>query len=228
MKTNSTDDPRTDVQTASDPCPTNRGHIEYVGMHVDDRPVVLNLTEHKRLAPDRSLDLVRQRLSGFEWGDAGSGSAQLACGLLLDYYDDEAVASQHYIQFRDDVVSQLECSGPANCWHLTGDDIEAALAGVTKHEALTPDGGTPTPSLPVNWSAVNRLDRTVFQRRDIDHYVVLGEGTEEWLLLLCAQGDRAYPAPLGIRTVPIEEDPASAVQELVAESNDLVEPEEDV
>nr|WP_239640806.1 DUF6166 domain-containing protein [Haloferax sulfurifontis] len=136
-------------------------------MRVDDRPVVLNLTEHERLVPDRSLDLVRQRLSGFEWGDTGSGSAQLACGLLLDYYDDEAVAYKHYIQFRDDVVSQLECSGPANYWHLTGDDIEAALAGVTKHEALTPDGGTPTPSLPVNWSAVNRSERTVFQRRDI-------------------------------------------------------------
>ncbi|GKZ16226.1 hypothetical protein [Haladaptatus sp. T7] len=141
--------------------------------------------------------------------------------------DPRTVASQHYIQFRDDVVSQLECSGPANCWHLTGDDIEAALASVTGHEALTPDGGTPTPSLPVNWSAVSRSERTVFQRRDIDHYVVLGEGTEEWLLLLCAQGDRAYPAPLDIRTVPIEEDPAPAVRELVAESNDLVEPEED-
>jgi hypothetical protein len=74
---------------------------------------------------------------------------------------------------------------------------------------------------------VSRSERTVFQRRDIDHYVVLGEGTEEWLLLLCAQGDRAYPAPLDIRTVPIEEDPAPAVRELVAESNDLVKPEED-
>lgn len=142
-------------------------------------------------------------------------------------YDDEAVAFQHYIRFCDDLVSQLECSGPANCWHLTGDDIEAALPGVTEHEALTPDGGTPTPSLPVNWSAVSQSERTVFQRRDIDHYVVLGEGTEEWLLLLCAQGDRAYPAPLDIRTVPIEEDPAPAVRELVAVSNDLVKPEED-
>ena len=228
MKTEPTDYPSTEVQTASDPSPMNKAPVEYVGMRVDDRPVVLNLTEHERLTPDRSLDLVRQSLSGFEWDDTGSGSTQLACGLLLDYYDDEAVASKHYIQFRDDVVSQLECSGPANCWHLTGDDIEAALAEVTEHEALTPDGGTPTPSLPVNWSAVTRSERTVFQRRDIDHYVVLGEGTEEWLLLLCAQGDRAYPAPLDMRTVPIEEDPAPTVQELVAESNDLVEPEEDV
>ena len=74
----------------------NEAPVEYVGMPVDDRPVVLNLTEHERLAPDRSLDLVRQSLSGFEWGDTGSGSAQLACGLLLDYYD-EAVAYKHYM-----------------------------------------------------------------------------------------------------------------------------------
>ena len=48
------------------------------------------------------------------------------------------------------------------------------------------------------------------------------------LIILCAQGDRAYPAPLDHRTLPVENDPASAVQELVAESNDLVEPEEGI
>ncbi|MDS0284349.1 DUF6166 domain-containing protein [Halomicroarcula sp. S3CR25-11] len=196
-------------------------------MRVGDRAVVLNLTEHERLAPDRSLDLIRQSLSGFEWGDTGSGSAQLACELLLDYYDDEAVASQHYIQFCDDVVSQLECTGPANCWHLTGNDIEAALADCNEHHALTPDGGIPSSSLPANWSVVNRTDRTVFQRRDIDHYVVLGEGSTEWLIVLCAQGDRAYPAPLDHRTLPVGTTPAPAVQELVTESNNLVEPEEE-
>ena len=228
METDSTDYPRAVVQTASDPCPTNTNHVEYVGMCVDERPVVLNLTEHECLSPDQSLDLVRQSPSGFEWGDIGSDPTRLTCALLFDYYnDDETVAYQHYIEFRDEVVSQLECDGPANCWHLAGDDIEVALAESTEHESLTPDGGRLTPSLPVNWSAVSRSDRTVFQRRDIDHYVVLGEGVEEWLIPLCAQGDRAYPAPLDVRTVPIDEDPAPAVQELAAKSNDLVEPEED-
>ena len=138
----------------------------------------------------------------------------------------ETVAQQHYIQFRNDVVSQLVCDGPADCWHLTGEDIEAALAEFEEYRALTPDGGTPSSSLPANWSAVSRTDRTVFQRRDIDHYVVLAEGSEEWLIILCAQGDRAYPAPLDHRTLPVENDPASVVQALVAESNDLIEPEE--
>jgi len=227
METNSTTDPRATVQDASEPSQANADRVEYVGMRVDGTPVVLNLTEHERLSPDRSLELVRHSPGGFDWGYTGSGPAQLACALLLDYTDDESVAHQHYIQFRDTVVSKLACEGLADCWHLTGDDIEAALAEFQDHHALAPDGGTPSPSLPGNWSAVSRADRTVFQRRDIDHYVVLGDGSEEWLLVLCAQGDRAYPAPLNHRTLSVDTDPAPAVQELIAESNDLVEPEED-
>lgn len=218
---------RSDASDSQTQSRSNRGLVEYVGLRVDGTPLVLKLTDHERLTPDRSLELVRHSPGGFDWGYTGSGPAQLACAILLDYYNDESVAHQHYIQFRDTVVSQLACTGPADCWHLTGDDIETALADCNEHHALTPDGGKPSPSLPANWNAVSRADRTVFQRRDIDHYVVLGEGREEWLLVLCAQGDRAYPAPLDHRTLPAGTDPASAVQELVAESNDLVEPEED-
>ena len=149
-------------------------------MRVDGTPVVLNLTAHECLAPDRSLDLVRHSPAGFDWGYTGSGPAQLACALLLDYYNDESVAHQHYIQFRNAVVSQLVCTGPADCWHLTGDDIETALADCNEHHALSPDGGKPSASLSANWSAVSRTDRTIFQRRDIDHYVVLRDGSEEF------------------------------------------------
>jgi len=228
MEMNSTTDPRAVVQDASERWQASADCVEYVGMRVDGTPVVLNLTAHERLSPNRSLGLVRHSPAGFDWGYTGSGPAQLACALLLDYTDNETVAQQHYIQFRNDVVSQLVCDGPADCWHLTGEDIEAALAEFEEYRALTPDGGTPSSSLPANWSAVSRTDRTVFQRRDIDHYVVLAEGSEEWLIILCAQGDRAYPAPLDHRTLPVENHPASAVQALVAESNDLVEPEEDI
>lgn len=227
METNSTNQSRAVVQDESEHSQSTADDVEYVGMRVDGTPVVLNLTEHERLSPDRSLELVGHSPAGFDWGYTGSGPAQLACALLLDFYDDKSVAHQYYIQFRDEVVSQLACTGPADCWHLTGDDIEAALGAFQDHHALTPDGGDPSPSLPSNWSAVSRSDRTIFQRRDIDHYVVLGDGSEEWLILLCAQGDRAYPAPLDHRTLPVETDPAPAVQGLVGESNDLVEPKED-
>ncbi|AEN07616.1 DUF6166 domain-containing protein [Halorubrum lacusprofundi] len=216
-----------DTHSTEQPLPTSDRDVVYVGYRQSGQAIVEKRPGNERLTTVRSFTLVNHSPSGFEWGYGGSGPAQLACALLLDYTDNESVAHQHYITFRNEVVSQLSCDGPADCWHLTGDDIEAALAEFQDHHALAPDGGDPSPSLPANWSAVSRTDRTVFQRRDIDHYVVLGEGSEEWLLLLCAQGDRAYPVPLDHRTLPVKNDPAPAVQELVAESNDLVEPEEE-
>nr|WP_245779558.1 DUF6166 domain-containing protein [Halostagnicola kamekurae] len=80
---------------------------------------------------ERSLDIVNHSPSGFEWGYSGSGPAQLACALLLDYYDDEQFARDHYIAFRNQVVSQLECDDAAACWHLTGEKIDAAMATLT-------------------------------------------------------------------------------------------------
>ncbi|QGX93419.1 hypothetical protein EI982_00830 (plasmid) [Haloplanus rallus] len=200
--------------------------VEYVGFRVDGHAVVLNLSEHQRLTPDRSLDLVNHSPTGFEWGYAGSGPAQLACGLLLDYYNDAQVAREHYIAFRNRVISQLECDGPAACWHLTGEEIDAAMATITDDVVALPDGGGPSPPLPENWRTVTRPDRRVFQRADRDHYIVLGEGTDGWLAVLCSQGDRAYPAPLASRTVSDDADVKQAIRALVNESNDLIEPPE--
>ena len=156
METGSTAHPRTAAQNESERGQPTSDDVEYVGMRVDGTPLVLKLTDHKRLTPDRSLELVRHSPAGFDWGYTGSRPAQLACALLLDYYDDETIALQCYIQFRDAVVSQLVCDGPADCWHLTGDDIEAVLAEFQNQHALTADGGDPSPSLPANWSGIIR------------------------------------------------------------------------
>ena len=120
-------------------CPDDS--VEYVGFRVDGRAIVLNLSEHRRLSPDWSLDVINHSPSGFEWGYAGSGPAQLACGLLLDYYDDAQIARKHYIAFRNRVISQFECDGPAACWHLTGEEIDAAMATIIDEAVPFPDGG---------------------------------------------------------------------------------------
>ena len=202
----------------------SRDLVEYVGFRANGRAIVLNLSDHRRLSPNRSLELVNHSPTGFEWGYTGSGPAQLACGLLLDYYEAEQFVRDHYIVFRNQVVSQLECDGPAECWHLTGEEIDAAMATITDEAILFPDGGRPSPTLPENWRTVSRPDRRVFQRADCDHYVVLGEGVDEWLIVLCSQGDRAYPAPLASRTVPVDADIEQAIHDLAAESNNLIEP----
>ncbi|GGK79349.1 hypothetical protein GCM10009067_34540 [Haloarcula sebkhae] len=188
--------------------------------------VVTRLPDNIKLTPDRNLDFVNHSPSGFEIGYRGSGPAQLACGLLLDYYDDTQVAREHYIAFRNRVISQLKCDGPAACWHLTGEEIDATMATITDDVVALPDGGEPSPSLPENWRTVTRPDRRVFQRADCDHYIVLGDGTDGWLAVLCSQGDRAYPAPLASRTVSDDGDVERAIRDLADESNGLIEPQE--
>lgn len=201
-----------------------RKTVEYVGFRVDGNTVVLNLSDHRRLSLKRSLQLVNHSLGGFKWGYTGSGPAQLACALLLNYYDDEQFVRVHYIEFRNQVVSHIESTGPAECWHLTGEEIDAALGAITDDVVPVPDGGLPAPSLPANWRTVSRPDRRVFQRNGRDHYIVLGEGVGEWLIILCGQGDRAYPAPLASRTVTVDGDVEQAIRDLAAESNELLEP----
>ncbi len=85
------------------------------------------MPEGTRLTPERSLELANHSPSGFESGYCGSGPAQLALALLLDYTDDEDVALAEYMAFKDEVVSRLECGGPKQRWGLTGHEIDAAL-----------------------------------------------------------------------------------------------------
>ncbi|RBI60289.1 hypothetical protein DMJ13_18270 [halophilic archaeon] len=101
--------------------------IVYVGYRRRGRAIVETQSDQERLTPERSLELANRSPSGFEWGYTGSGPAQLALALLLDYTDDEDVALAEYMEFKAKVVSQLECTGPDGYWRLTGREINAAL-----------------------------------------------------------------------------------------------------
>lgn len=85
-------------------------------------------------------------------------------------------------------------------------------------------GSISSPKLPENWRAVARFDRRVFQRSDIDHYIVDGSGTDGWVLVLCSQGSDPYPAPLA--TVHGSDDSTinQGIQKLAEKSNELVAP----
>jgi len=85
-------DPRSHVQsrTSADP------DVIYVGYRRRGHAIVEKQSEQEQLTPERSLELADHSPSGFEWGYGGSGPAQLALALLLDYTDDEAFALDHY------------------------------------------------------------------------------------------------------------------------------------
>lgn len=95
------------------------------------------LPNHEQLTPHRSLKVANHSPTGFEWGYGGSGPAQLALALLLNYTDDEEFALTHYTQFKNEVVSQLECAGPNDRWRLTGGEIEAVV-GAEADELIAP------------------------------------------------------------------------------------------
>jgi len=112
--------------------PPSDRDVVYVGYRRRGDAVVEKCPGQERLTPEWSLELVNHSPSGFEWGYGGSGPAQLALALLLDYTGDEAVALDHYQVFKTEIVSQLDCAGSDGRWRLTASEIDAVL-----HE--TPD-----------------------------------------------------------------------------------------
>ncbi|WP_248898321.1 DUF6166 domain-containing protein [Haloplanus halobius] len=107
--------------------PASDCDIAYVGYRQSGQAIVEKRPGQERLTPERSLALVNHSPSGFEWGYGGSGPAQLALALLLDYTGDETFALDHYQAFKTEVVSQLDCDGSAGSWRLTGPEIDAVL-----------------------------------------------------------------------------------------------------
>jgi len=116
-----------DIHSIEQTHPASDCDIAYVGYRQGGQAIVEKRPGQEQLTPDRSLALVNHSPSGFEWGYGGSGPAQLALALLLDYTGDEAFALDHYQEFKTEVVSQLDCAGSGERWRLTGPEIDAVL-----------------------------------------------------------------------------------------------------
>ena len=70
-------------------------------------------------------DIINHSPTGIAWGYGGSGPAQCAFAILLDYLGDEQRAHELYQQFKFTVVAAF----PGNSeWTLTGRQIETALS----------------------------------------------------------------------------------------------------
>ena len=73
----------------------------------------------------RSLKVRNHSPAGFNWGYAGSGPAQLALAILLDYLDDEELAQRYYQDFKFTYVARWPAD---NGWVLTGHEIDSFVA----------------------------------------------------------------------------------------------------
>lgn len=92
---------------------------------------------------DPCLDLRCHSPSGFEWGYAGSGPAQLALALLADHFGHPTKALVYYQEFKFAVVARLKRDG----WRLTSKEIQHAIEQLrlaqpqtSKQSGLTEEG----------------------------------------------------------------------------------------
>ena len=102
--------------------------LEYSGSRVktgDDQTQVMAIVweagDPRLLDPKPSQQLHNHSPAGFEWGYCGSGPAQLALAMLLDFTGDEEVALNNYQAFKSQFIAPL--SQEDTRWTITGSDI---------------------------------------------------------------------------------------------------------
>jgi hypothetical protein len=72
-------------------------------------------------------DLINHSPTGISWGYGGSGPAQAAFAILMDYLGDEARARALYQDFKFRVIAAFSANSD---WILTGAQIENALVRI--------------------------------------------------------------------------------------------------
>lgn len=72
-----------------------------------DRRVWIN---DRLLTPSKSQKVRNHSPDGFNWGYGGSGPAQLALGILLEYTD-QGRALSNYQRFKEDVIATIPNGG---------------------------------------------------------------------------------------------------------------------
>jgi hypothetical protein len=81
---------------------------------------VIRKREHKRkITPARSLKVYNHSPTGFEFGYGGSGPAQLALAILLDYTNDKNLSVALHQDFKWQWIGGLEHPGG----EITGEQI---------------------------------------------------------------------------------------------------------
>lgn len=64
--------------------------------------------ERRGLSLEKSLEVANHSPTGFEWGYGGSGPAQTALAILLDFFGDKRKALKWYQQFKWDIIASFK------------------------------------------------------------------------------------------------------------------------
>jgi hypothetical protein len=97
----------------------------YEGVRHPDQPhaagETIVMVNGQMLSPKASQKLYNHSPTGFSWGYCGSGPAQLALAILLDYYGNPATALRLYQKFKSAIIARFP---QEKGWQLTGAEIE--------------------------------------------------------------------------------------------------------
>lgn len=85
-------------------------------------PAVVRV-DGKPLSPARSQRVRNHSPDGFNWSYGGSGPAQLALAILLDFTGDRELAQAHYQHFKFEFVA-----GWGHPWQISGRQIREWMA----------------------------------------------------------------------------------------------------
>jgi Family of unknown function (DUF6166) len=107
------------------------GHISCPGLPDEEYHISVETGDGKAgsfypLSLKRSLAVVNHSPTGFCWGYGGSGPAQTALAIMLDFFaGDTARALQNYQDFKFKFVAGWDMNGS---WRLTSQEIESWLS----------------------------------------------------------------------------------------------------
>jgi len=86
---------------------------------------------HKRnITPARSLKIVNHSPTGFEFGYGGSGPAQLALAILLDFTNDKLLSVSLHQDFKWKFICVMDHPGG----EITAEQIREFIEGAKKHD----------------------------------------------------------------------------------------------
>lgn len=99
----------------------------YYGHRTEDGTLLVTVRSLPRLAQRRLkpwLQIRNHSPTGFECGYEGSGPAQLALAILVDYLQDTDAAVELYHKFKRDCIAHLPKDRD---WTLTGPEIHQQI-----------------------------------------------------------------------------------------------------
>ena len=103
-------------------------NLRYTGRYTSARTVTVAYQDENGQRQNEALpprtDLVDHSPTGFSWGYAGSGPAQLALAILCHFSKDDQYAIRHYQDFKSEVISRIR----RNQWTMQGEQVSSWIA----------------------------------------------------------------------------------------------------